>query len=193
MGSTGLQEVPNPASTFAGTGGERPSGSIVTVTLEGNRPLLIEVQALVAPFHGYGFPRRTSTGIDNNRLAMILAVLEKRLNLPLGARDIFVNVTGGISISEPSGDLGIATAILSSFFDVPIPPQYIVFGEIGLSGEVRAVRGTEQRLAEARQLGYHRGVIPQGNARELIRQGISLEGINQAHTVEEVKSTLFEP
>ncbi|RJP20963.1 MAG: DNA repair protein RadA [Candidatus Omnitrophota bacterium] len=193
MTSAGLQEVPNPAGAFAGAGGRRPAGSVVTVTLEGNRPLLIEVQALVAPFHGYGFPRRTVTGVDGNRLAMILAVLEKRLHLPLGARDIFVNVTGGISIDEPAGDLGIATAILSSFFDIPLPPQYILFGEIGLSGEVRAVRGSEQRLAEARQLGYHHGVIPEGNARELIRQGIPVETIIQARSVEEVKTTLFEP
>ncbi len=192
MTGSGLQEVSNPTSTFAGSGGHRPPGSVVTVTLEGNRPLLIEVQALVAPFHGYGFPRRTATGVDNNRLAMILAVLEKRLNIPLGARDIFVNVTGGISIDEPAGDLGIAIAILSSYFDTPVPYQYTIFGEIGLSGELRPVRGAEQRLAEARQLGYHQGVIPEGNARDFRRQGIVLEGVQSARTVEEVKTVLFE-
>ena len=191
MTGAGLQEVPNPAAAFAGSGGTRPAGSVVTVSLEGNRPLLIEVQALAAPFHGYGFPRRTVTGIDPNRLAMILAVLEKRLQLPLGARDVFVNVTGGITLTEPAGDLGIATAILSSFFDIPLPPHSIVFGEIGLSGEVRAVRGGEPRLAEAAQMGYHSAVIPSGNVKERIRQGLPIEGIQEARTVEEVRRTFF--
>lgn len=192
MSERGLREVPNPAAVFAGTGGSRPPGSVVTVMLEGNRPLLIEVQALVAPFHGYGFPRRTVTGIDANRLAMILAVLEKRLNVPLGARDVFVNVTGGITLAEPAGDLGVAAAILSSYFDISLPSQYILFGEIGLSGEVRAVHGAEPRVREARQLGYPSGMIPEGNARELIRQGILFEGLCQARAVEEMKTGLFE-
>ena len=192
MTSAGLQEVPNPAAAFAGAGGVRPAGSVVTISLEGNRPLLIETQALVAPFHGYGFPRRTVTGIDSNRLAMILAVLEKRLNLPLGERDVFVNVTGGITLTEPAGDLGIATAILSSFFDISLPPHYIVFGEIGLSGEIRSVRGAERRIAEAEQLGYHSGMIPDGNMQELTRQGIELKSIQHAESVEKVKTALFE-
>jgi len=192
MGQRGMLEVPNPAATFAGAGGKRPAGSIVTVTLEGNRPLLIEAQALVAPFHGHGFPRRTVSGIDSNRLAMILAVLEKRLQLPLGARDLFVNVTGGITIDEPAGDLGIALAILSSFYDTPLPPQYIMFGEIGLSGEVRPVAGAEQRIREAQQLGYNRGMIPNGNARDLNRQGFKLENFQDIESVDQAKSALFE-
>jgi len=150
------------------------------------------LQALVAPFHGQGFPRRTVTGIDANRLAMILAVLEKRLHIPLGSRDIFVNVTGGITISEPAGDLGIAAAILSSYFDIPIPPQYILFGEIGLSGEIRTVRGAEPRIREAQQLGYPNGMIPEGNAREYLRQGEKLDGFTSSRTVDEVKTRLFE-
>ncbi|MFB3785053.1 MAG: DNA repair protein RadA [bacterium] len=193
MSERGLREVSNPAAAFAGSGGPRPPGSVVTVMLEGHRPLLIEVQALVAPFHGYGFPRRTVTGIDANRLAMILAVLEKRLNIPLGSRDVFVNVTGGITLSEPAGDLGVAAAILSSYFDISLPSQYILFGEIGLSGEVRAVHGAEPRVREAWQLGYHSGMIPEGNARELTRQGILFEGFGQARAVEEMKTALFEP
>lgn len=192
MGERGLREVSNPAAMFAGSGGNRPAGSVVTVTLEGNRPMLIEMQALVAPFHGHGFPRRTVTGIDANRLAMILAVLEKRLHIPLGSRDVFVNVTGGITISEPAGDLGIAAAILSSYFDIPLPPQYILFGEMGLSGEIRAVRGTEPRLREARQLGYPSGMIPESNAKEILRQGDTLDGWISARTIDEVKSILFE-
>ncbi|MDX9754225.1 MAG: DNA repair protein RadA [bacterium] len=191
MTSTGLVEVLNVAGTFAGGSGARPAGSVVTCTLEGNRPLLIEIQALVAPFHGYGFPRRTTTGIDGNRLAMILAVLEKKLNLPLGARDVFVNVTGGITIAEPAGDLGIATAILSSFFDNPLPQQYIFFGEAGLSGEIRPVRGAEQRIRQAQQLGYIHSVIPEGNHRELRRLGIPLNGIQQVRSIEEIRSAFF--
>ncbi len=191
MTGSGLQEVANPAAAFAGSGGQRPAGSVVTVTLEGARPMLIEVQALVAPFHGHGFPRRTVTGVDSNRLAMILAVLEKRLNLPLGSRDVFVNVTGGITISEPAGDLGIAAAILSSFFDIPLPPQYILYGEVGLSGEIRPVRGAEPRIREARQLGYHQGVIPEGNAKELTRQSVPLDGIQSTRTIEEMKAVFF--
>jgi DNA repair protein RadA/Sms len=192
MSEKGLVEVNNPAAAFAGAGGSRPAGSVVTVMLEGNRPLLIEIQALVAPFHGHGFPRRTVSGIDSNRLAMILAVLEKRLDIPLGSRDIFVNVTGGITISEPAGDLAIAAAILSSYFDISLPPQYILYGEIGLSGELRSVRGSEPRLREAQQLGYSYGLIPEGNARELAKQNTIIDGISDARTVEEAKSLLFE-
>lgn len=192
MTSAGLVEVPNAAGAFVGHRGERPAGSVVTCALEGNRPLLIEVQALVAPFHGYGFPRRTTTGIDGNRLAMILAVLEKKLNLPLGARDVFVNVTGGITINEPAGDLGIATAILSSYFDISVPPPYILFGEVGLSGEIRPVRGSEQRIRQAQQLGYNHCMIPDGNHRELIRLSFPMEGIHQARQIQEIRSTLFE-
>jgi DNA repair protein RadA/Sms len=191
MGERGLREVSNPAAAFAGSGGQRPAGSVVTVTLEGNRPMLIEVQALVAPFHGQGFPRRTVTGIDANRLAMILAVLEKRLHIPLGSRDVFVNVTGGITISEPAGDLGVAAAILSSYFDIPLPPQYILFGEIGLSGEIRTVRGVEPRIREAQQLGYPNGVIPEGNARDLLRQGDTVVGFTSVRSIDEVRSVLF--
>ncbi|MBN2326771.1 MAG: DNA repair protein RadA, partial [Candidatus Omnitrophica bacterium] len=192
MSERGLREVSNPAAAFAGGGGRRPAGSVVTVALEGNRPMLIEVQALVAPFHGHGFPRRTSTGIDGNRLAMILAVLEKRLHIPLGSRDVFVNVTGGITINEPAGDLGVSAAILSSYFDIPLPPQYILFGEIGLSGEIRAVRGAEPRIREARQLGYSAGMIPEGNAREFQRQGDHWDGLTSAQSVDEMKTILFQ-
>ena len=191
MASAGLLEVPNPAALFAGEGGARPSGSAVTVSLEGNRPLLIEVQALAAPFHGYGFPRRAVSGVDPNRLAMILAVLEKRLQLPLGTRDIFVNVTGGITLGEPAADLGIAAAILSSFFDIPVPPYYSIIGEIGLSGEVRPVRGAEQRLAESRQLGYEHAVFPYGNTRELARRGIDLKRVAPVKSVEECERHFF--
>lgn len=191
MGSQGLQEVTHPAAIFAGRGGERAPGSVVTVTLEGNRPLLIEVQALVAPYHGHGFPRRATSGVDNNRLAMILAVLEKRLHIPLGNRDIFVNVTGGISLSEPAGDLGIAAAILSSYYDEAVPTNGFVFGELGLSGEIRPVRGCERRIHEARQLGYPQGLIPDGNARELRRGGIQIDGLDAAARVEEMHGRFF--
>lgn len=187
----GLKEVPNPAIAFLGSATSRPPGTVVTITMEGNRPLLIEMQALVAPFHGHGFPRRTVSGIEPNRLAMILAVLEKRLQIPLGNRDIFLNVTGGISVTEPAGDLAIATAILSSYLDTPIDSNTFVMGEVGLSGEIRPVRGAEQRIREAQQRGYSQGLIPDANARELQRSGVGIERIHQAKTITEVQAALF--
>ncbi|MBI1387227.1 MAG: DNA repair protein RadA [bacterium] len=191
MTGTGLHEVANPAAIFCGASGQRAAGTAVTVIMEGARPMLIEVQALAAPFHGHGFPRRASSGVDVNRLAMILAVLEKRLETPLGTRDIFVNVTGGITVDEPAGDLGIAVAILSSFFDIPVPPHSIMFGEIGLTGEIRAAPGAEQRLREASQLGYTNAIVPDANARDLLRQGVSMDGRNRVSKIDEVRSLLF--
>ncbi|MDP8245713.1 MAG: DNA repair protein RadA [Candidatus Hinthialibacter antarcticus] len=192
MAGTGLHQVANPASVFCGPAGERAAGTAVTAIMEGARPLLIEVQALAAPFHGHGFPRRASSGVDNNRLAMILAVLEKRLSIQLGNRDIFVNVTGGVDLKEPAGDLGIAAAILSSYFETPVPPHTIVFGEIGLTGEVRPAPGAEHRLREARQLGYTGGALPELNAKDMLRQGVSLDGCHRVKTVEEVKTIFFQ-
>lgn len=191
MTGAGLKEVSNPTAIFSGHGGNAP-GTAVTVVMEGARPLLIEVQALAAPFHGHGFPRRASSGVDTNRLAMILAVLEKRLAIPLGTRDIFVNVTGGVEIKEPAGDLGIAGAILSSFFESPTPGHSILFGEIGLTGEVRPAPGAEQRIQEARQLGYSEGAVPYMNIKDLNRLGASVEGFHPVKTVEEVKTAFFQ-
>jgi DNA repair protein RadA/Sms len=187
MGERGLREVSNPAAVFAGSGGNRPAGSVVTVTLEGNRPMLIEMQALVAPFHGHGFPRRTVTGIDANRLAMILAVLEKRLHIPLGSRDVFVNVTGGITISEPAGDLGIAAAILSSFFDIPLHAVHSL-GEVGLSCEISRPE-PEPRLREARNWAIQR-MIPKATLKRFCVKAIRWMMIS-ARTIDEVKSVLF--
>ena len=167
MGESGLREIQAASTLFLGGRSVRPPGSVVTVALEGRRPILVEVQALVAPFHGYGFPRRTSTGIDNGRLAMILAVLEKRLGMPTGTWDVFVNVTGGFTLSEPSADLAVATAIVSSFRETALPPRTVVMGEIGLSGEVRGIRGLEPRIHEAAQLGQASCCVPSTGVTEL--------------------------
>ena len=167
MTSKGLREVSNASMTFLGEGFNRPAGSLVAVTLQGNRPLLIEVQALVTPFHGYGFPRRTCSGGDPNRLAMILAVLEKRLGIPFGTKDVFINVTGGIRLDEPAADLAFALAMVSSDRDQPLPSRTAVFGEMGLSGEIRGVKGAEQRVTEACQLGFTRHIFPAANSRDI--------------------------
>ncbi|MFH1744351.1 MAG: DNA repair protein RadA [bacterium] len=167
MTGKGLREVSNASVAFLGEGLARPPGSLVTVTLQGNRPLLLEVQALVTPFHGYGIPRRTCSGGDPTRLAMILAVLEKRLGIPFGTKDVFMNVTGGIRLDEPAADLAVAVAIVSSDRDQPLPPGTVVFGEMGLSGEIRGVKGADQRVAEACQLGFTRQILPAANMKEV--------------------------
>lgn len=167
MGAAGLREIKAASTLFLGGRSVRPAGSAVTVALEGQRPILVEVQALVAPFHGYGFPRRTVTGVDAGRLAMILAVLEKRMGMPAGKWDVFVNVAGGFELSEPAADLAIAAAIVSSSSDCPLPNRAVVFGEIGLSGEIRGVRGTEIRVLEAAQLGLSSCYLPSVGLTEL--------------------------
>ncbi len=167
MTGKGLREVDDASMAFLGKGFSRPPGSLVTVILQGNRPLLLEVQALVTPFHGYGFPRRTCSGGDPNRIAMILAVLEKRLGIPFGAKDVFINVTGGFRLDEPDSDLALALAMVSSDRDEALPSRTVVFGELGLSGEVRGVKGAEQRVAEACQLGFTSQIMPAANLRDV--------------------------
>ncbi|MFL5319475.1 MAG: magnesium chelatase domain-containing protein, partial [Myxococcaceae bacterium] len=148
---------------------ERPvgqSGSVVTSTLNGTRPLLVEVQALVAPT-GYGTARRTAMGVDGNRVALLAAVLEKKEDVQLVGCDIFVNVAGGMTLSEPASDLAVAVALASSLRNKPLDPQTLVLGEVGLAGEVRAVGQIEPRLAEAAKMGFKRAVLPKGSARRV--------------------------
>jgi DNA repair protein RadA/Sms len=159
MHDDGLREVANPSELFLGARTPRPSGSCVVASIVGSRPVLIEVQALVGET-SYGTPRRLANNLDQQRLAMILAVLERRGGLHLGTHDVYASVAGGLRVSEPAADLGIALAIASSFRDVALPPQTAVFGELGLSGEVRAVKAAERRSAEARKLGYGNLVTP---------------------------------
>ena len=163
MGDAGLREVRNPSALFLNEGGERAAGAAVFAGIEGSRPVLVEFQALVAP-SAYGTPRRAVVGWDSGRLAMVLAVLEARCGLGFGARDVYLNVAGGLRISEPAADLAAAAALASSALDVALPQDCVVFGEVSLSGEVRPVSRMESRLKEAAKLGFGRALTPMGAA-----------------------------
>jgi DNA repair protein RadA/Sms len=163
MGDAGLAEVKNPSALFLNTSGERAAGAAVFAGLEGSRPVLVEIQALVAP-SAYGNPRRAVVGWDSGRLAMILAVLEARCGLSFGDRDVYLNVAGGLRITEPAADLAAAAALASSAFDQALPQDCVVFGEISLSGEVRPVSRIDARLKEAAKLGFRRALAPQTEA-----------------------------
>ncbi|MFZ6017093.1 MAG: DNA repair protein RadA [Nitrospirota bacterium] len=177
MSDSGLREVENPSELFIS---ERPlnvSGSIVVASLEGTRPLMVEMQALVSPTN-FGIPRRTTIGVDFNRVNLLVAVLEKRAGFHLGGMDIFVNVVGGLRIIEPAVDLGIATTIASSVREVSVDPRTFVFGEIGLSGEIRAVTQAEQRLKEASKVGFKQAVIPLANLEKIKNNfGLKITGV----------------
>lgn len=191
MGEGGLREIRASSTLFLGGRNQRPPGSVVTVALEGQRPILVEVQALVAPFHGYGFPRRTVTGVDGGRLAMLLAVLEKRLGLPTGTWDVFVNVTGGFTLTEPAADLAMALAVVSSHRDAALSSRTVVFGEVGLSGEIRGVRGVEPRLMEAAQLGQADCCIPRSGLPELPSRIVDAGRVLAVDSLEEALNLLI--
>lgn len=159
MADIGLREVSNPSALFLSERDEPVSGSVVFAGMEGSRPLLVEIQALVAPSL-MANPRRAVVGWDNNRLSMLLAVLEARCGVSLANKEVYLNVTGGFRIQEPAADLAVATAILSALADRPIPLTTVVFGEIGLSGEVRRVSHADRRLKEAEKLGFTHGICP---------------------------------
>jgi DNA repair protein RadA/Sms len=162
MAKDGLREVRNPSQLFLSERSEDTSGAVVVCTIEGTRPLLIEVQALVSP-SPLAMPRRVATGFDVNRVALLIAILEKRVGLHLHGEDVYLNVAGGIRVAEPAIDLGVATAIASSFRDRPIDSRTVVMGEVGLGGEVRAIPHLEARLREAEKLGFQHAVIPEPN------------------------------
>lgn len=177
MRDLGLIDVPNASELFLS---QRPldvAGSVVVPTMEGTRPLLVEVQALVSA-STFVTPRRTADGIDLNRVQLLVAVLEKRVGLLLGNHDAYVKVTGGVKIAEPAVDLGLAVALASSFRDQPPDPYTVVIGEVGLAGEVRAVSRIEQRLREAEKMGFHRAVLPQANLKNLmVKTTLDLHGV----------------
>ncbi len=166
MTESGMESVENPSQLFLAQRQSNAPGSVVVATVEGARPLLVEVQALCAPSY-FTSPRRTVTGADFNRVAVVLAVIEKRLGLRLGDMDVYINVVGGVRVTEPALDLGIALAVVSSLRDMPCPPEACVFGEIGLAGEVRAVTHGERRAQEAARLGFARCIVPQSGAARL--------------------------
>jgi len=174
MRSEGLMEVSNPSESFLAERLPNAAGSAVAITMEGTRPLLVEIQAL-ASTTSFGLPRRTGNGIDFNRLLLLVAVLNKRVGLRLGDQDIFVNVVGGLRINEPAVDLPVATAIASSVRNVPVPPGLAVVGEVGLSGELRSVSHLDRRLSEVAQLGFKRCIIPHSpRAKKLAPKGLEV-------------------
>ena len=170
MTGTGLVPVPDPAAAFLAGRHAGVSGSAVTALLEGTRPVLVEVQALAAK-SGFGTPQRVATGLDQRRLAVLLAVLERRGGLPVGALDVFVNVTGGVRLLEPSTDLAVLAALVSSVHDQPVPADALFLGEVGLGGEVRPVAAAERRLAEAERQGFRRVFL---SARSRLTSGLEL-------------------
>ena len=177
MKEQGLVEVDNPSKAFLSQRWGEAIGSAVVSTLEGSRPLLVEIQALTNPT-SFGLPRRTANGVDFGRLLMIIAVLTRRIGLKLGNQDIIANVTGGLKIGEPAADLGIALSIASSFRDVGVDPQLVAVGEVGLSGELRAVSQLDRRVAEAARLGFKRCLVPKTSARISTTKGIELIPVN---------------
>ncbi|MCJ7458037.1 MAG: DNA repair protein RadA [candidate division Zixibacteria bacterium] len=166
MEEKGLVEVSNPSELFLSEMGEGTSGSVVVCSLEGTRPLLVELQALVTPTV-YGMPQRVCSGIDYKRLSLLLAILEKRENLRVSSTDVFVNVAGGVWIDEPAIDLGIVTAVVSNFKNIPVKKDTLIMGEVGLGGEVRGISQVERRIKEGEKLGFKRCIIPESNFRNL--------------------------
>lgn len=178
MGDSGLRPISNPSALFLDGRSEAASGSVVFAGMEGTRPLLCEIQALVAPA-AFGTPRRAVVGWDGGRMAMVLAVLEARCGIDLSKRDIYLNVAGGLKINEPAADLAVAAAIVSSALDVSLPGKGVVYGEISLSGDVRPVGRSESRLKEAAKLGFDQAIAP--NASDDERAPIRVNSVATAY------------
>jgi DNA repair protein RadA/Sms len=188
MTNTGLVAVGNPSEIFLQERPEGASGSVVTVCMEGTRPMLVEIQALVSGTK-FGTGRRMATGFDYNRTSLLIAVLEKRLGFQLAGDDVFVNVAGGLEIDEPAADLGVIAAIASSYRNLPIPPETCVFGEVGLTGEVRGVLQAQSRAREAQTLGFKKLILPASNKKGLEKLlGIRVIGVKN---LEEALEELF--
>ncbi len=173
MTDKGLADVPNPSAIFLSERSKNIPGAVVVCMLEGTRPILLEIQALASPT-SYGLPQRTTTGVDTKRLAMLLAVLEKRVGIRVGTADVFVNAVGGVKIDETAADLGIILAVASSLKNRALDPQMVLIGEVGLGGEVRAVSRIETRINEAQKLGFSKCIIPQ----------MCLKSLNKTSTVQ---------
>jgi DNA repair protein RadA/Sms len=179
MTGEGLKEIANPSALFLGEhGGNTPSGTAVLAALEGTRPLLVEVQALVTRT-AFGLPRRQMTGVDFNRAMILIAVLDKRCGLNLESQDVYVNLTGGLAVREPAGDLAVAAAMASACREKPLPPRTVWVGEVGLGGELRPVGRTDDRLAEAGKLGFTRAVVPASGADNVrVPEGMTLRAVS---------------
>ena len=170
MQEKGLKEVPNPSAFFLEQRPQNVPGSVVVPSLEGTRPILVEIQALVSATN-LGMPRRTAIGVDHNRVSLLVAVLDKICGLHLGSSDIFINVAGGVRVEEPAVDLGVVAAMASSFLDRPVDFRTFILGEVGLTGEVRAVSQIEVRVKEAARLGFSRCIVPKTSAKQLTKIG----------------------
>jgi DNA repair protein RadA/Sms len=191
MKESGLAEVANPSELFLAERPKDATGSVVVSSLEGTRPILAELQALVAPSK-LTMPRRTTIGVDYNRVSLLLAVLEKRVGMHLMGMDVFVNVVGGLKIDEPAVDLGVIAAVASSFRERPVPPDMVVMGEVGLAGEVRAISQAEARLKDASKLGFTRCILPAANLEKIEKSaGIKKMELMGVRTVEEAMERLF--
>jgi DNA repair protein RadA/Sms len=183
----GLEPVANPSALFMGDRASHASGSAVTALLEGTRPVLVEIQALAAKA-GFGTPQRVATGFDGRRLALLLAVLDKRAGLAFGQLDVFVNVVGGMRLQEPAGDLAVAAALASSVYDKPLPPDAVFAGEVGLGGEVRAVSQVERRIAEAANMGMKRVYLAERGVPKRTSRDVELVGVQ---TIQDLLRRLF--
>ncbi len=183
MRQTGLVEVENPSEYMLSGKPHNASGSVVACSMEGTRPILIEIQALICK-SGFGMPRRTAAGTDYNRVNLLMAVLEKRIGLPLSEYDAYVNIAGGIKMNEPAIDLGIVVAIISSYKNRAVDEKTVVFGEVGLSGEIRAVSMPEQRVSEAKKLGFESCILPEVS-KEMVKdiKGIKIYGVRNMNDV----------
>lgn len=178
MKDSGLEEVANPSELFLAERPQRSTGSVVVSSLEGSRPILVELQALVSST-SYAMPKRMANGVDLNRVSLLLAVMEKRLGLHLSGQDVYVNVVGGMQVDEPAIDLGIVTAVASSLREMPVEPGLLILGEIGLGGEVRAISQAELRIREAAKMGFKRCLLPERNLAKVDPiDGIELIGID---------------
>ena len=186
MKGEGMCEITNPSDVLISEREDNPAGSIVVASMEGTRPLLIELQALTTPTV-FGMPRRTANGIDYNRLTLLVAVLEKKAGLNLSSQDIYLNVVSGIRLIEPAVDLGIVLVCASSFKNYSIPKDTLVIGEVGLTGEVRAVNLIDKRLKEAEKLGFKTCIIPKSN-KKLLKEKYKLDIIGVSNVIEAMKA-----
>jgi len=188
MTDSGLLPIENPSELFLSERPQNVSGSTVVASMEGTRPLLIELQALVSPTT-FGMPRRTCIGVDFNRVNLLVAVLEKIAGLHLSGMDIFVNIVGGIKIVEPAVDMGVVAAVASSLREIPIHPRTVLFGEVGLSGEIRAVSQVDSRVKEAAKIGFERAILSKTNSVRLKdTHGLEITGVNN---IEEFLEIIF--
>ena len=185
MKNEGMVEITNPSSILISDRNDNPAGSIIVASMEGTRPLLVELQALTTPSI-YGIPKRTANGIDYNRLAVLIAVIEKRAGMALGGQDVYLNVVSGIRIAEPAIDLGIVLSCISSYKNISIKQEIVAIGEVGLTGEVRAVNMIEKRIKEAEKLGFKKCIIPESN-KKLLKDKFNLDIIGVRNINEAIK------